>query len=215
MKHRQFRSKYLEINIKPKQHLALEFLPYGFGYDNPLIILKLFIISFYIKLPFKIKDKDSDIDYGFQFYDIDEPHWFPDCLRLSFGKYVKCYDMPWFPVLFEIKYDSKVISGDLAIKDIDRDENGIIMNKARIELSNGDGLGLKYYKETRILKCKVFGRFIEFGRKDIYVLNVDYDRPNFDLSEKGLVGDMMFLENDMPVKDAFRIYCKKNNLTVL
>ena len=41
---KSFRSKYLEINIAKKQHLALEFKPYGFGYDKPLIILKLLVV---------------------------------------------------------------------------------------------------------------------------------------------------------------------------
>jgi len=210
----QYRSKYLEINIKKKQHLALEFLPYGFGYDNPLFILKLFIISFYIRLPFKIKEKDSDISYGFIFYDLDEKHWFPDCLRLSFGKYTKHYDMPWFPVLFEVQYDAKPVRGNLPIKDIDKDDRGIFKNKARIMTSNGS-MNLTYYKETRILKCKIFNRFIEKGKKEVYVLSVDYDKPNFDLSDRGLVEDMMFLDHDMSVKEAFKIYANDRKLRLI
>lgn len=215
MKHRQFNSKYLEINIKPKQHLALEFMPYGFGYENPLIIIKLFIISFYLTLPFKIGNKNTDISYGFYFADYDEIHTWPDYLNLCFGKYTKSYDMPWYPVLFEVKYDAKVVQGNLPIKDIDKDENGIFKNKSRILLSNGNGLGLKYYKETRILKCKIFGRFIEKGKKEIYVLNVDYDEPNTDLSERGLTSDMMFLESDISVEEAFKTYVKNNNLQLI
>ena len=38
-------------------------------------------------------------------------------LHLSFGKYVKTYDMPWLPVLFESKYDAKMLKGDIHIKD--------------------------------------------------------------------------------------------------
>ena len=210
----QYRSKYLEINIKKKQHLALEFLPYGFGYDNPLFIIKLFIISVYITLPFKIKEKDSDIGYGFEFYDLDEKHWLPDCLRLSFGKYTKHYEMPWFLVLFETKYDANNVKENLPIKDIDKDNNNIFKNKARIITSNGS-MGLSYYKETRILKCKIFNRFIEAGKKEVYVLSVDYDEPNFDLSEKGLVGDMMFLDHDMSVEEAFKIYANDRKLRLI
>ena len=116
----KYRIKYLEINIKKKQHLAFEFMPYGFGYDNPLFILKLFIISFYITLPFKIKEKDSDISYGFTFYDIDHPHWWPDCLRLSFGNYSKSYDMPWLLVLFDTQYESNFVRGNIHLKDTNK-----------------------------------------------------------------------------------------------
>ena len=208
------KTKYLEINVKSKQHLAFEFLPYGFGYENPLLIIKLFIISFYITLPFKIKEKDSDISYGFSFNDYDHKHWFPDYLRLSFGKYTKSYDMPWLPVLFDTQYDSNFVQGNIHLKDIDKNDR-IFKNSARILLSNGEGLGLKYYKETRILKCKIFGRFIEAGKKEIYILNVDYDKPNQDLSERGIVSDMIFLTKEESVKDGFDRYCKENNLTLI
>lgn len=211
---KSFRSKYLEINIRTKQHLAFEFMPYGFGYEEPLFILKLFIISIYLKLPFKIKEKNSDISYGFQFYDLDERHWFPDCLRLSFGKYTKHYEMPWFPVLFEVQYDAKPVRGNLPIKDINKDDRGIFKNQARIMTSNG-GMNITYYKETRILKCRIFNRFIEAGKKEVYVLNVDYPEPNFDLSERGLVGDMIFLDHDMSVDEAFKIYISKRNIRLI
>ena len=207
-------TRYLEINIAKKQHLALEFKPYGFGYEEPLIILKLFIISFYIRLPFFIKKKDSDISYGFYFYDMDEKHWLPDCLVLAFGKHTKYYNMPWYPVLFDIKYDSNVSKGNLHIKDIDKNER-VFKKSARILTSTGEKINIKYYKEIRTLKCKVFGRFIESGKKEIYVLNVDYDQPNKDLSERGIVSDMMFLSKDESVQEAFDRYCDKNKLIVI
>jgi len=215
MKKRHFYSKYLEINIKPYQHLAFEFLPYGFGYENPLIIIKLFVISFFITLPFRIKTKDSDISYGFYFTDYDEVHKYPDYLNLCFGKYTKSYDMPWYPVLFEVKYDSNKLKGNMHIKDIHKDPNRLFKNKAQIILSNGKPITLDYYKEIRILKCKIFGRFIEKGKKEIYVLNIDYNEPNTDLSERGLVSDMVFLESNIDTKEAFKQYCHKNNLTLI
>lgn len=207
---KSFRSKYLEINIAKKQHLALEFKPYGFGYDKPLIILKLFIISFYITLPFYIKKKDSDISYGFYFYDLDQKHWLPDCLVLAFGKHTKYLDMPWLLKLFDVKYESNISKGNLHIKDIDKNDR-IFKQNATI-ISRGERINLKYYKEIRILKYKIFGKFIDLGKKDIYVLNVDYDKPNYDLSDKGRTGDMMFLNENESAKQGFERYCKENNI---
>lgn len=208
---KSFRSKYLEINLAKKQHLAFEFKPYGFGYEKPLIILKLFIISFYITLPFYIKKKDSDITYGFYFYDKDEKHWLPDGLVLAFGKHTKYYDMPWYPLLFEIQYDAKKLKSNIKLKDTNSNER-VFKYDVNIKLNNGDIIGAKYYREIRILKCKVFNRFIEKGKKIIYVLEVEYDKPNTDLSERGLITDMIFLNENESVQEGFDRYCKENNI---
>lgn len=210
----QYRSKYLEINIKKKQHLAFEFMPYGFGYDNPLLIIKLFIISFYITLPFKIKEKDSDISYGFIFYDIDHSHWWPDCLRLSFGKFSKSYDMPWLLVLFDTQYESNFVRGNIHLKDTNKNDN-IFKQSVRILLNNGNSLGLKYYKETRILKMKPFGHYIEFRKKILNILNIEYNEPNYDISDKGRTFDMIFFNKNETTQEAFERYCKKYNLTLI
>lgn len=204
------KTKYLEINLKTKQHLAFEFLPYGFGYEKPLLIIKLFIISFYIKFPFKIAEKNTDISYGFSFNDYDHRHWFPDYLHLDFGKYTKSYDMPWFPVLFEIKYETKKIKDAINIKDLDN--FNLLKYNIKIDTKTNGLISAKVYREIRILKCKVFGRFIELGKKEIHVLNIDYDKPNTDLSERGIVSDMIFLDKDESNSDGFKRYCQENRI---
>lgn len=211
---KNFKLKYLEINIRTKQHLAFEFMPYGFGYENPLLIIKLFIISFYLTLPFKIKEKDSDISYGFSFNDYDEKHWFPDYLHLDWGIHTKSYDMPWYPILFDVQYDAKITKGNIHLKDSSSHQQ-IYKYDTQIKLKNGDIIGVKYFREIRILKCKIFNRFIEYGKKIIYILEIEYDKPNTDLSERGLITDMMFLNEDETVHEAFERYCKERNLNII
>ena len=211
---KSYKSKYLEINVKKKQHLAFKFFPYGFGYDYPLFVLKLFIISFYLKLPFKIKEKNNDISYGYSFNDYDQPHWLPDYLHLSFGIHTKSYDMPWHLRLFETKYDAKVLKGDIHIKDINKNQR-IFKYNTKIKTKNENIINASYYKETRVLKYKIFGRFINYGKKEIYVLNIDYDKPNTDLNERGIVSDMMFLNPEETVIEGFYRYCATYKLNIL
>lgn len=204
----------LEVYLKSKQHLAFEFMPYGFGGENPLLIIKLFIISVYLTLPFKIKEKDSDISYGFSFNDYDKKNWLPDYLHLSWGSHTKSYDMPWYPVLFEIQYDAKITKGNIHLKD-SSSNNRIFKYDAQIRLKNGEIIGLKYFREIRILKCKIFNRFIEYGKRKIYVLEIEYNTPNTDLSERGLVSDMIFLDENETVQEGFERYCKERNITII
>ena len=208
------KTNYLEIYIKKKQHLTFEFLPYGFGYDYPLLIIKLFIISFYIKFPFKIKEKDSDISYGFSFNDLDQKHWFPDYLTFHLGNWSKSYDMPWSYVLFETKYDSKIQKENINIKDTNNNEK-LFKYEAIIKQKNKQDIHLFYYKEIRTLKHKIFGRFINLGKKQIYVLEIEYHSPNYDLSERGLINDMIFLSCNESVEEGFDRYCKENNIIVV
>lgn len=204
-----FKFKNIEISLAFKRHFELRYLPYGFGYDDPLFILSLFVVSFYIKLPFlrQKQTKDSDIDYGIHFFDDDEPHWFPDHIRISFGNFLWSRKMFYRREFFN-KYYQLNNSQSFYIKDFNNEISKSLKYTSLIRLKNDPTktFEVSYYGEVLIFKYKLFGKFINICPKEYHRLDIEYNNINENIYIK---------DSKLTCQEAFKQYCEKNNYEIL
>lgn len=211
-----FFNNNLEILIKKKQHFECMFYPFGIflPQDNPIFILKLFIISFYIRFPFiktKPKDQKNIIQFGISFRDEKYIHVFPDYMYLGFYKWYKFIDMPWKQQQSDKYYECKV-ARQIHLKD------GLQNQKTKDNLKYFKHVLIKehnilvfYYKIHKIYKYKLFNKFYNYDLNHVEEMIIEYDDP---ITNENIIYNKEINKNDN-IEDKFIEWCQENKLKVL
>ena len=103
---------HLKITIDTKQHFNFN-IKFNEERKHSIFILKLFIISLCIDLPFNIKQTNK-YGMGFDSYDI---RWYPDYFFINFGKRSFIYHLVFYHRLFNRYYETRMMR-EMHLKDI-------------------------------------------------------------------------------------------------
>ena len=161
------------------------------------IILNLFGLFINIELK-----KSISKSLGFNFYDVEDYHTWPDYLVIGLWKCRKTFHMPWTRVFYRNYYPIQ--------EDIVKSDMNILKRECLIDLGDGNIITAKYWEEKAEWRFKIFKWFINYKPK--FYNRVDLEFRN----ENGLQSYSMFLEN--PSEDSrenLKRVCDKENIRLI
>lgn len=205
----------IEINIKPKQHFELSLYPLGISIpeDSPILVIKLFIISFFIRFSFiKTKPLENNIiHFGISFNDYDKyVHVFPDYLGLYFYKSYKLIDLPWKQIEASNYYETKV-SKQLHLKDgLKNKHTKDNLKYSQHILIDDYNILVFYYKYHKIFKYHLFNKFFNYDSTHIQYLIIEYEHPT-----KGNISETIEIIENIDINEKLNEWCKENNYIII
>jgi len=206
----------IEINIRPKQHFELSLYPKGISMpqDSPILVIKLFIISFFIRFAFiKLNSSQNNIiHFGISFNDYDKyVHVFPDYIGLYFYKSYKLIDMPWKQIEASYYYETKVAK-QIHLKDgLKNKRTKDNLKFFKHVLINDHNIIVFYYIFHKVLKYHLFNKFFNYDSTHIQYLMIEYQHP---ITNENINKKIEILGN-ININEQFIKWCKENNYIII
>ncbi len=199
---------HLNIVIDTKQHFNFNIISDEKGKYASLII-KLFIISFYIDLPFNIKATNK---YGIGF-DSYNTRWWPDFFFFNFGKKSFISHLVSYHRQYNRYYETRMMK-EMHLKDIKKNnktKNSFKYNSI-IKAKNNRKFNVLYYREHHIYKHKLFKWWLNYDTIHNLVLSVEFvdDHGNIKRTKSIIVDNP-----EEPIQDSFQTFLSINNYTIV